>query len=563
MRTQSRSKSRTARRSAGQDRLGGRYRLGDRIGRGGMATVYRATDEQLDRLVAVKVMRGELAEDAQFVRRFTGEARRAASVVHPNVVAVYDVGADRRPYMVMELVEGGDLAAHLRREGRLDPAHAARIVAGAADAVAAAHAAGLVHRDVKPGNILIGSDGRAMVADFGIARATGEESMTRTGAALGSVDYFSPEQARGERAGPASDVYALGVVLFEVLTGRRPFDGETPYAIATARLDAPVPDAKDVVPTVPAELAAIAMASMAPEPGDRPRAEELRDQLRAWLEAVDAAIVAAVGPAAATPRSPSRLAVPHGTRPPSVTRAVGGPAEVASVPAAPAANSVIPAAEPRPKRQPVLLLVAVALAGLAGIGFLLGGLMAGDRAGEALPSIIVGSPGGQAFNNPTPSPTLTPTPSLPPTTAPVIAPQSTASMSTVAPGPSQPPPATTPQPTPQPPQPTPAPIAAADPTEAVGAFYANVESGRFDEAYALWSDRMKAEYPRQENLDERFDDTADIRFSAIYVAAQSGSRATVQANFTETYDSGSTRDFVGYWQLVFLDGRWLLDQPTY
>src|SRR3712207_2661548 len=151
---------------AAQRTIGGRYRLGKRIGRGGMATVYRADDDRLNRPVAVKVMRSELGDDTQFVRRFTAEARRAASVSHPNVVAVYDVGHDGDPYMVMELVEGGDAAALLRREGRLDPVRAARLVGDAADAVAAAHAVGLVHRDVKPGNILIGADGRAMVADF-------------------------------------------------------------------------------------------------------------------------------------------------------------------------------------------------------------------------------------------------------------------------------------------------------------------------------------------------------------------------------------------------------------
>ena len=218
--------------------IGGRYRLGERIGRGGMATVYRAHDEQLDRAVALKMMRADLGEDALFVKRFEAEARRAASVVHPNVVPVYDVGVDEAPYMVMELVEGGDLAKVLAT-GPVPAERAARLTADAAAALQAAHNAGLVHRDVKPGNILLRADGQALVADFGIARATGEDSMTKTGAMLGSVEYFSPEQARGERAGPSSDIYALGVVLYELLTGRRAFTGDTPYAVATARLRVP------------------------------------------------------------------------------------------------------------------------------------------------------------------------------------------------------------------------------------------------------------------------------------------------------------------------------------
>ena len=165
-------------------RIGGRYRLREAIGRGGMATVYRAHDEQLDRPVALKRLRAELDEHHRFTARFAGEARRAGSINHPNVVALYDVGDDEAPYLVMELVEGGDLAALLRREGRLEPARAAQLAADAAAGLQAAHDAGVIHRDVKPGNILLGPDGREMVTDFGIARATSVDTMTRTGAVL-------------------------------------------------------------------------------------------------------------------------------------------------------------------------------------------------------------------------------------------------------------------------------------------------------------------------------------------------------------------------------------------
>ncbi len=181
--------------------LGGRYRLVELLGQGGMATVYRARDAQLDRDVAVKLLRPELGRDPEFLARFRDEARSAASLGHPNIVAVFDFGEDESgPYIVMELVDGQDLASILRGQGPLAPRQAARISAEVAKALQAAHARGLVHRDVKPSNILISRDGRVKVADFGIARAVTESQLTLPGTTMGSVHYFSPEQARGEVA---------------------------------------------------------------------------------------------------------------------------------------------------------------------------------------------------------------------------------------------------------------------------------------------------------------------------------------------------------------------------
>jgi eukaryotic-like serine/threonine-protein kinase len=524
-------------------RIGGRYRLGRRIGRGGMATVYRATDEQLDRPVAVKVMRSDLGDDPTFLRRFEAEARRAASVSHPNVVAVYDVGTDDDPYIVMELVRGGDAAALLRRDGALLPERAAELVADAADAVAAAHAAGIVHRDLKPGNILIGSDGRARVADFGIARATGEGSMTRTGAALGSVDYFSPEQARGERAGPASDVYALGVVLYELLTGRRPFVGDTPYAVATARLGAAAPDPRADRPDLPAELATVVRRAMAERPADRYRsAAALRDALRTWLGRDEE-------PAAVTPAPSQTAAVP-----------VAPPPAPAAVVEAPARPDPVVARQARPvpptsgRGRSGMLLAALLLVALVGAGAIGMALLGGDDGELALPEVIVGSPGGEAFPNATPTTEPTPIPtmsaSLEPTAEPTAEP---AAVPTTA--------ALTPQPVAA--APTPAQPAVGEPDAAVAAFYRLVTDGRFDDAYALWSDRMKASFPRQGNLDDRFANTASVRFTELRVASRTADSATVQANFVETYDSGSSRQFIGYWELVRVGDRWLLDWPTY
>ena len=250
--------------------LGGRYRLVESLGQGGMATIFRALDTQLGRDVAIKLLRPEYLEDPDFSSRFRQEAQNAASLNHPNVVSVYDYGEDPSgPYIVMEFVDGEDLASILRRTGPLPPAQAARIAAAVARALAAAHARGIVHRDVKPGNVLIGRDGRVKVVDFGIARAVAEAQMTLPGTTLGSVHYFSPEQARGEPATNESDIYSLGIVLFEMLTGTRPWEGDSAASVALARLTGPVPDPVLVRPSIPPDLAAITRKALAQSPIDR------------------------------------------------------------------------------------------------------------------------------------------------------------------------------------------------------------------------------------------------------------------------------------------------------
>jgi serine/threonine-protein kinase len=209
--------------------LAGRYRLIAPQGEGGMATVWRAMDEQIGREVAVKILRPQFVADPGFAARFRNEARAAGTLSHPNVVQVYDFGTDAEAgdqYIVMQLVDGEDLASVLRERGPLPVDEAVEVGASVADALGAAHQSGLVHRDVKPGNILLTPGGRTLVTDFGISRAVAEASMTVTGTTIGSVHYFSPEQAAGEEVGPASDIYALGIVVYEMLSGRRPFEGD-------------------------------------------------------------------------------------------------------------------------------------------------------------------------------------------------------------------------------------------------------------------------------------------------------------------------------------------------
>ncbi len=251
-----------------------RYRLDSRIATGGMGEVWRATDTTLGRTVAVKLLKPEYADDASFRSRFSTEARHAAALHHPGVAAVYDFGeagrndgsGSARPYLVMELVDGQPLSALLRPGQALDPAATRDLLAQAADAIGAAHAAGIVHRDVKPANLLVTPSRKVKITDFGIARATEGIGLTETGQVMGTPQYLSPEQAEGRTATPASDVYSLGVVAFECLSGRRPFVAESAVATALAHLREPVPELPD---DVPADLAAVVRRALAKKPGDR------------------------------------------------------------------------------------------------------------------------------------------------------------------------------------------------------------------------------------------------------------------------------------------------------
>jgi serine/threonine-protein kinase len=289
----------------------GRYELTHLVARGGMAQVYRAVDRQLDRPVALKVLFPELSVDRAFVERFRREAQAAANLSHPNIVPVFDWGEDDGAYfIVMEYVEGRPLSAVLRDPERLPPRQIATIGASVASALAFAHRHNVVHRDVKPGNVLITPEGEVKVTDFGIARAVNtEESLTQTGAVMGTAAYFSPEQAEGKVVDARSDIYSLGVVLYEMCVGRPPFTGESPVAVASKHVrDAPVLP-RAVNPTVPVALEAVVMKALAKNPDDRyGSAEEFRADLLRFadgrpVEAADpgaTSMMMAVGAAATT-----------------------------------------------------------------------------------------------------------------------------------------------------------------------------------------------------------------------------------------------------------------------
>ena len=259
--------------------LNGRYRLEARIGTGGMSTVYRALDETLERQVAIKLMNREIASDSDQLERFRREARAVAQLSHPHIVGVIDAGEDAgRPYIVFEYVEGETLKERIRRLGQLPVGEAVAYAIEIARALGAAHARHIVHRDVKPQNVLIDEEGSAKVTDFGIARTLDEEGLTQDGRVLGTTDYVSPEQALGHDVTGQSDLYSLGVVLYEMLTGTVPFRGENQVSVAMKHVRDELPDVRDLRPEASASLAAVV---------DRATAKDLRERYRNDEELVD------------------------------------------------------------------------------------------------------------------------------------------------------------------------------------------------------------------------------------------------------------------------------------
>jgi eukaryotic-like serine/threonine-protein kinase len=364
-----------------------RYELLEPIGRGGMATVFRGTDRVLGRGVAVKVLASSYADDDAFVARFRREARAAAGLSHPSVVAVFDTGSDDGThFIVMEHVEGRTLADVLELDGPLEPGRAAEIAEAVCDALGFAHARGIVHRDVKPANIMVTPDGGVKVMDFGIARAATDDTLTKTAMILGTANYLSPEQAEGRPLDARSDLYSLGAVLYEALTGRPPFEGNTPVAVAAKHVQEPPVPPSRLRPDLPPALEAVAMRALQKDRASRfASAGDMSQALHAARTAPTAAIL---------PTPTQEL--PATEVPPTLPRHRA----------------------PRRRRVPVAALVAAALLACAAIGAILAVALSPDG-GASHPATVGTS--HQAAASASASPPVTSASLAAPTTLPQAA----------------------------------------------------------------------------------------------------------------------------------------------
>lgn len=335
--------------------IAGRYQLTRFVAGGAMGEVWEAYDERMARTVAVKVLRPEYARDPVAMARFRTEARLAARLSHPGIAQVHDVddgtSPDEAPWMVQEFVPGHPLSELVAAPGRLDPIRAAGLIAQAADAVHAAHQAGVVHRDLTPGNLLVCDGDTVKITDFGIARAADAPALTATGEVLGAAAYLSPEQVRGEPATAATDIYTLGVVLYECLAGARPFTGTNPVEVARAHLHQ---DPRPLPPTVPEQLRALTAAAMARDPAHRPTsAAEFANRLReaARLRPVSAPGHAATWDWFAAPSLP--VASSASAEPAGKTRALPAVSPSDSSPSVVPSRPAVPSPQPAAPRRPV------------------------------------------------------------------------------------------------------------------------------------------------------------------------------------------------------------------
>ena len=332
--------------------LADRYRLVEQIGVGGMAIVYRAIDQRTGHSVAVKVLKPEFNKDAEFVSRFQREAEAASRMTHHNIVNLLDVGMDGdNRYLVMEYVQGKTLKEVIREKGRINPTVAAQITIRILSALQHAHQNGIIHRDIKPQNILVHEDGHIKVADFGIARMANSSTLTRSDTVMGSVHYFSPEQASGQAADVTSDIYSVGVVLYEMLTGRVPFDGDSTVAVAMQHLHARPAPIETIAPEVPLAICHVCMMAMEKNPKYRYQsAREMAAELRMALEG-------------RTDQMQPRLV----EKPAAPMPAPSAPVKAPPVPAA-------PAKKPRPRVNVKAWLLTVALAAAVFYGLYVGGM---------------------------------------------------------------------------------------------------------------------------------------------------------------------------------------------
>ncbi|MEV4250524.1 Stk1 family PASTA domain-containing Ser/Thr kinase [Streptosporangium canum] len=360
--------------------LDGRYRVESRIARGGMATVYLALDIRLDRTVAVKVMHRSLAEDPSFVRRFIGEAKSVASLSHPNVVHVFDQGTDGdNVYLSMEYVPGRTLRDVLRARGRLPAREALEVMIPVLAALGAAHQAGLVHRDVKPENVLLSDDGRVKVVDFGLARAIEATNQTRTGVMIGTIGYMSPEQVTSGATDARSDVYSAGIMLFELLTGRQPYEGDTPMSVAYRHVHDTVPVPSALLPGTPPLLDTLVAQATARDPATRPA-----DATALLVAAVDAhrMLPRESGPVPSVPVGPPQS--PDSAPPPANQTLIQPRVDLLTSPA----SDVAERAAPRARRgfRPNWFLIALAVVMVIAVGVT--GWMFSQTTTVTVPSLV-------------------------------------------------------------------------------------------------------------------------------------------------------------------------------
>ncbi|MER2133678.1 MAG: protein kinase [Arthrobacter sp.] len=414
--------------------LGGRFQLTDRIAIGGMGEVWKARDLVLGRIVAIKILKEEYTGDPGFLNRFRAEARHTALLNHEGIANVFDYGEEEgSAYLVMELVPGQPLSTIIEREKVLSPDRTLSIIGQTATALAVAHRQGLVHRDVKPGNLLIMPDGRVKITDFGIARLADQVPLTATGQVMGTAQYLAPEQATGQQATGSSDIYALGVIGYELLAGTRPFSGESQIAIALAQVnDTPPP----LPESIPAPVRALIMSMLAKDPADRPAdAESLaravaairRGDIAAAEQAVPGMLLFGSGGTAATSMVTAPVPMPGDT---SATRVVDTAPSTSAMPVAAAGDQTGSLAasrewteddvdgdggdgyndgdyEEKPKRKwliPVIIVLALVLAGIiAAIVLNLNSDPAGDNEPKTSPSTSTSSSPTRSSSSPTPS----------------------------------------------------------------------------------------------------------------------------------------------------------------
>ena len=513
--------------------IAGRYALVRPIGHGGMSSVYLANDERLGRQVAVKLLHPSLAGDPSFVERFRREAQSAAGLNHPSIAAVYDWGADAGDhYLVMEYVPGSTLKEVILRRGRRPEREALHVCREIAAALNAAHRHLVVHRDVKPQNVLLDTEGGVKVVDFGIALATGESQLTRTGTILGSAHYASPEQIQRQPVDARSDLYSLGAVLYELLTGRPPFMADSPVAIAWQHVhESPEPPSVSA-PGVSDAAERITLKALGKDPSRRYQtASEL-------IADVDAAL-------SGRPLSAGAVA-PVVPPPPEPSPAMDETQTIALPPA------VVATARPRQRGVPGVRLLAMlaALILLPLSVFALRPRPAQNVAAPAPSATPAAAPADQAAV----AAAIATAPPVPTEVVPTTVPAATAPPAAVPP---------TRQPTPEPSL-TPVPVAVTDsPVTALSSFYGAAATGNFSAAAALWSPRMRAQYPPAEFIDRRFAQTHSMTVNAARVVEQTADRAVLAVDLTEVIGNPpETRRWVGTWTLVRSGSAWLLDAPN-